>query len=140
MRVQEFMTTDVVTATPDEAAWTAGEEMVRLEISGVPVVDREHQIVGVLSQIDLIRALRHGVDLRATPVARLMQPYTKFVTPETEIDVAIDIMDEWQIHRLPVCRDGRLVGLITRGDVLRILLATARSMGTAREDASSSGA
>lgn len=130
MRVQEFMTTDVVTATPDEPAWTAGEEMVRLEISGLPVVDAERQIVGVLSQIDLIRALRRGLDLRTTPVERLMQPYTKFVTPETDIDTAIDIMDQWQIHRLPVCRDGRLVGIITRGDVLRILLFATRPTQT----------
>jgi CBS domain-containing protein len=126
MRVQEFMTTDVVTATPDEPAWTAGEEMVRLEISGLPVVDAERQIVGVLSQIDLIRALRRGVDLRTTPVKQLMQPYTKFVTPDTDLDTAIDILDQWQIHRLPVCRDGRLVGIVTRGDVLRILLVAAR--------------
>lgn len=130
MRVQEFMTTDVVTATPDEPAWRAGEEMVRLEISGLPVVDAERQIVGVLSQIDLIRALRRGLDLRTTPVERLMQPYTKFVTPETDIDTAIDIMDQWQIHRLPVCRDGRLVGIITRGDVLRILLFATRPTQT----------
>ncbi len=123
MRVQEFMRTDVVTITPAEPAWRAGEEMVRLEISGLPVVDAERRIVGVLSQIDLVRALRRGVDLRVTPVERLMQPYTKFVTPETDIDTAIDIMDEWQIHRLPVCRDGRLVGIITRGDVLRTLLS-----------------
>ncbi len=136
MRVQDFMTTDVVTATPDEPAWAAGEEMVRLEISGLPVVDRDRQVLGVLSQIDVIRALRRGKDLRVTPVAQLMQPYTKFVTPETEIDVAIDIMDEWQIHRLPVCRDGRLVGIVTRGDVLRILLAAGGTRRSTRNDES----
>ncbi|MER3419028.1 MAG: hypothetical protein C4290_00210 [Chloroflexota bacterium] len=130
MRVEECMRTEVVTITADEPAWTAGEAMARLEISGLPVVDAQRQVVGVISQIDLIRALRRGLDLRTTPVERLMQPDTKFVTPETDIDTAIDVMDEWQIHRLPVCRDGRLVGIITRGDILRVLLFRSTSGGT----------
>jgi CBS domain-containing protein len=51
-----------------------------------------------------------------------MSKYPILVTPDTELEEAASLLEEWQIRRLPVCEEGRLVGLISRGDVLRALL------------------
>lgn len=125
MQVHEVMSRHVVTAAPDERAWSVADELSRLELTGLPVVDADRQVLGLVTQIDLIRALSRGEDLRELNVADVMHPRPLFVQPETEIETAAQLFDDWQIHRLPVCRDGQLVGIVSRGDILRAMLSSA---------------
>jgi CBS domain-containing protein len=51
-------------------------------------------------------------------VAEVMDRRPLFVGPETDLNTAIELMDEWQVRRLPVCVGTRLVGVVSRGDIL----------------------
>jgi CBS domain-containing protein len=122
MQVQSIMTCDLVTVGPDERAWEVAETLARIDLTGVPVVDGDRQLLGVITEFDLIRALRAGSDLRDLAARDLMQSRTLYVEPETELEQAADLLLDYQVHRLPVCRGGRLIGVVSRGDVLWSML------------------
>lgn len=122
MLVRDAMTYDVVTVAPHDSAWTAADILARLEITGLPVIEPDRRVVGLITEMDLIRALRRGDDLRRLTVADIMTELPKFVEEETDLDTASGLMEEWQVRRLPVCRQGLLTGVVSRGDVLRCML------------------
>lgn len=121
MVVRDVMTTTVVTVAPEDQVATALQVLIERRITGLPVVDAHGRVRGVISELDLLRAMRRGADLRTTPVSRVMHRRPLFVEPETDLYDAVAVMEEWQVRRLPVCERGRLVGIISRGDVLRAL-------------------
>jgi CBS domain-containing protein len=98
----------------------------------LPVVDPDGHVVGIVSDLDLIRVLRHGVDLYEVPVAEVMDARPLFVEPETDLGTVVDLMDEWRVRRLPVCEGGRVVGVVSRGDVLRVLHTRQSAAGEAQ--------
>ena len=122
MQVQDAMSTEVVWVVPEDCAWLAAELLTQRALTGLPVVNAERQVTGVISEVDVIQALRQGKDLRATTVAEVMNSRPLFVEPETDLDTVFGLMEEWRVRRLPVSRNGRIVGVISRGDVLRALL------------------
>jgi CBS domain-containing protein len=121
MYVQRAMSTSVVVVNPEELAARAADLLVDRSLTGLPVVDAEGYAVGVVSDLDLISALRHGIDLNDTTVSEVMDTRPLFVLPETDLETVVDLMAQWRVRRLPVCERGRVVGVISRGDVLRAL-------------------
>jgi CBS domain-containing protein len=121
MFAQDAMSTSVVAVSGTETAARAADLLVERNLSGMPIVDPDQRVVGIVSDLDLIWALRHDVDLRATPVAQVMDARPLFVEPRTDLATVVDLMEEWRVRRLPVCENGRVVGVISRGDVLRVL-------------------
>ncbi|MHB8171420.1 MAG: CBS domain-containing protein [Thermincolia bacterium] len=102
------------TTTIDEAR----KIMLRYGHSGLPVVDGL-QIVGVISRRDLDKAKQHG--LGHAPVKGYMTRQVVTVTPETHLREIQHLLIENNIGRLPVIEDGRLIGIVSRTDVLRTL-------------------
>lgn len=127
MRVREAMTTQVVSVAPGDSAWTAAELLTRLELTGLPVATADGQVLGVLTELDLLHAWQRGDDLRAVTAAQVMHPRPIYVEPDTDLDTALAFMEEWQVRRLPVCENGRLIGVISRADILRAALGEAAS-------------
>jgi CBS domain-containing protein len=121
MLVRDAMSTTIYAVTPEDPAAAALQHLVVWGITGLPVVDTHGGVRGVITELDLLRALRHGADLHTTPVSQVMQWRPIFVEPETDLYTAAAVMEEWQVQRLPVCERGRIVGIISRGDVLRAL-------------------
>lgn len=121
MYVQHAMSTSVVVVNPEEPAARAADLLVDRSLTGLPVVDAQGHAVGVVSDLDLISALRHGIDLSDTTVSEVMDTRPLYVEPETDLETVVDLMEEWRVRRLPVCERGRVVGVISRGDVLRTL-------------------
>jgi CBS domain containing-hemolysin-like protein len=97
------------------------------DVTGLPVLDSEGHVVGAVTDLDLIRALAADADLRTALVADVVQARPLFVEPETDLSTVADLMEEWRVRRLPVCEKGRVVGVISRGDVLAYLFATSLS-------------
>ena len=118
MAVKEIMTVDVVTVPPDMPV----TELVRLlddrDISGVPVVERDGRLVGVVSATDVVRNARnpsHG-----HTVGDIMTRGTVSVRPGTTVPAVARFLVRARLHRALVMEDGRLLGIVT---ALFVLLA-----------------
>ena len=139
--VSDVMTRQLITASPE----TTFQEAVRLlednRISGLPVIDRDGKLVGIVSEADLLNkaekrepgayvleSRRHRLDrsrASALDVASAMSRDIVSVRPESPIALAAREMHARGFKRLPVVdSEGRLVGILSRGDVLKVFLRT----------------
>lgn len=140
MKVQDVMTTDVATTDPDTLLKEAARELVRRRISGMPVVDSDFQVLGVVSEADILA--KEGSEPRggggflqwlvdpgdpwitarfdAVTVGEAMSTPAQTITPDRPLAEAATIMLDEGVNRLPVVdTDGTLVGLVSRGDLVR---------------------
>jgi CBS domain-containing protein len=97
-------------------------ELLHSRFSGMPVIDEKNRVVGVVSQEDLLRALRSPRSLEEVAVGEIMNPIPIVVEEETTLEEASKIMEKAHIHRLPVVREGVLIGTVTRRDLMRAWL------------------
>jgi predicted transcriptional regulator len=125
IKVKDFMSASLVVLSPSTAILEAARQLVESRISGAPVVDQTGNLVGVLSEKDCMRiALQAGYHSEAAgTVAEYMHKEVKTVDAERNIvDVAMMFIED-DYRRYPVMKDGRLVGQISRRDVLKALAA-----------------
>ena len=122
MNVQDLMWAHVITAESGSLASHAGIRMTVNKLSGLPVVDSENTLMGIVTEFDLIRALRADRDLAVTSVDELMTEDVISVDPNTSFDEVMEILERERILRVPVVSDGRLVGVVSRSDVLEAAL------------------
>lgn len=122
MKVQDLMWTHVITAESGSLASHAGIRMTVGKISGLPVVDAEKSLIGIVTEFDLVRALRADKDLAATPVDELMTRDVITVEADTPVDEVMEILERERILRIPVISDGNLVGVVSRSDILEAAL------------------
>ena len=122
MKVRDLMWTHVITAESGSLASHAGIRMTVGKISGLPVVDAEKSLIGMVTEFDLVRALRADTDLAATSVDELMTREVISVEADTSVDEVMEILERERILRLPVTSDGNLVGVVSRSDILEAAL------------------
>ena len=89
-------------------------------IRHVPVEDKDHRLVGLISYRAVMRFLLSGGSTKDTPVSKLMRTDVTTITLETPTLEAIALMERFRIGCLPVMQDERLVGLITEQDFMAI--------------------
>jgi nucleotide-binding universal stress UspA family protein/predicted transcriptional regulator len=137
--VRDLMTRDLAVLRADEPLTTALRKLLRHRVSGAPVVDGAGKLVGVLSEHDLLAWDQGMLDLlagdpgmppadyrRRVAMARVgdvMSRSPVTVDEDTPLDAAMRTLVHHAMRRLPVVRDGQLVGILTRADVLRALAA-----------------
>lgn len=142
MRVRDVMTTDVISVTADQPYKDLVSLLLDNDISGVPVVDDEGTLVGVVSEADLISHEAYGGRRRrplalvgsfltgddprwlrktaGTTAGDLMTAAIYVARPEESLQAAAKRMLVTGVNRLPVVEDGRLLGIVTRHDLLRL--------------------
>ncbi len=86
--------------------------------SGLPVVDDKGKVVGVVSEFDLLKAIKEGKKLEQVTAEDIMSKKPICVTENTPVDEIIDLMMKHNIIRVPVVRNDNLVGVISRCDIL----------------------
>ncbi len=86
--------------------------------SGLPVVDNKGKVVGVVSEFDLLKAIKEGKKLEQVTAEDIMSKKPVCVTENTPVDEIIDLMTKHNIIRVPVLRNDNLVGVISRCDIL----------------------
>lgn len=126
--VKDYMSRPVVTLKPDMDVLEAMEILLAKRISGAPVVDKIGNLVGMLSEKDCMRvALNAGYHGHwGGPVAEYMHPAVETVDADTSIfDMASRFLRQ-AYRRYPVVKDNRLVGQISRRDVMRALTTLSR--------------
>jgi len=145
MKAREVMTHCVVTIAPEASVGDAISRMVSHQVSGMPVVDAHGAVVGVVSEGDFLRRgelhteapRRRWVELLVGPggpadeyarshgrtVDEVMSRNVVSVGPEAPLSDIVALMDEHSIKRVPVIEQGRLVGIVSRADLMTALAA-----------------
>jgi len=119
MTAGKIMTSKVRTVNEDLTISETSRRMERTGHTAFPVVDVNGRLVGMISRKDLDRAGHHG--LGHAPVKGFMSRHLVTVTPETPLQELHALMTENAIGRLPVVEEGRIVGIVTRKDLLRAM-------------------
>lgn len=145
MKVKDAMTADVVTVQPGTSLKEAARTLVERRVSGLPVVDAAGELVGVISEGDILVRERGEVENHGGPLAWLISPRqlqdfekldarvvgeamtTPAITigPERPVTAAAALMIDRGVNRLPVVdQRGTLVGIVTRADLVRAFART----------------
>ena len=119
---KDVMTKKVITIKPEVRLKDAIHLLVDHGISGVPVVEDQDIVVGVLSEKDIINYMFSG-NLTAATVSEAMSKNVISVTSNTDIDNVALLISEKKIRRIPVIDNGKLVGIISRRDIIRAMLS-----------------
>jgi len=148
LKVRDVMTRQVVTLSPEESIEQAARKLRENRISGAPVVEGE-RVVGIVSEADLMRLFEGEMSinlvlpspleiielpikmhrqlkeaakrLAARRVADIMTRGVITIDEEASIEEAARIMAKHGINRLPMLKEGKLVGIVTRADVIKAL-------------------
>lgn len=157
MRAHQIMSRQVVTVGVDASVADAINAMLAHHISGLPVVDAAGKLVGIVSEGDFVRraeigterkrgrwlTLLAGADRVALDFARehgrkigqIMTANPVTIAEDTPLDQVVATMEARNIKRLPVMRDDKIVGMVTRSDFLPIIASLARSgQGLSKDD------
>ncbi|MBY0511989.1 MAG: CBS domain-containing protein [Rhodospirillaceae bacterium] len=156
MRVGDVMTQEVFSVPPEGAISDAAKIMLKERISGLPVINAAHKLVGMVTEDDLLRRAETGteknrphwlefivnpgtlaveyVHSHGRKVAEVMTSDVVTATEDTALEQAVELMERRHVKRLPVVRGGRVVGIITRANFLHALAASPPNAKTRAED------
>jgi CBS domain-containing protein len=141
MNASELMTRPAVTIAADATIDEAVQLMIDRKLSGLPVVDPAGRLVGMLSEGDLLRRVEFGTEKKrprwldfilgpgaqaidyvhahGRRVSEIMTDTPIGVAEQTPVADIVDIMEKRHIKRLPVLRDGKVLGIVARADIIR---------------------
>ena len=159
MKAQDVMTRDVISIGPDATVLQAARLMLQHHISGLPVIDNNGNLVGVLSEGDFLRRRETQTERKRSrwleflmgpgpmaeeyshshgnKVSEVMTTDVQTVEQDTALEDIVDIMEHRRIKRVPVVCGGQMVGIITRSNLMRVMVSLARKADlTATDDAS----
>lgn len=120
MEVRELMTKHVISISPDETASLAARLLGRHNLGALPVVTQEGRLRGMVTDRDLaIRCIAAENDPASTKIKEVMTRGVVAVTPSDDIREASRLMAAEQVRRLPVIEHGRVVGMLSLGDLAR---------------------
>ena len=120
LRVDQYMATDLFTVQKDDPIEMVVNLMTWERIRHLPVEDKEHRLIGLVSYRSVLRFLAAGASLKDTPVSKIMKTAVTTVALETPTVDAMRLMRRMRIGCLPVIHEDRLVGLITDEDFMNI--------------------
>jgi CBS domain-containing protein len=148
MKAHDVMTWGVVSVDPDTTIMRAASLMLQHKISGLPVVDAKREIVGIVTEGDFLRRHEIGTQRRrprwleflvgpgrlaseyvhacGRKVGEIMTPNPHTITPDTDLDEVVRLMERHRVKRLPVLDEGKLVGIVSRANLLHALATLAR--------------
>lgn len=112
---QDIMTTDVVTVTPEMPVNEIGAVLVDHRIHGAPVVDENGRLLGMVSLVDLVGRTGDTAEDVMTP-----DPICAF--EDTPVDELASAMLDQAVRRIPIVRDGAVVGIVSASDIIALFL------------------
>ncbi len=118
VKAEDLMVKELITIDQDEKIALADLTMTRSNIGGLPVVDKG-KLVGIITQRDVMFARNYEVG--GLRVGELMSRDLVTVAPETSLNEILNLMLERKIERIPVVKDGALLGLIVHDRILKAL-------------------
>ena len=150
MRAHQIMTRKVITVGPDCSIADAANLMLRNHISGLPVLDKVGDLIGIVSEGDFLRRSEIGtqrkrpswlqfltstgrladefVDERGRKIEDVMTRDPVTVSDDTPLDEMVSLMESKGVKRLPVMRSGKMVGIVTRANLLQAVASMAKEI------------
>lgn len=123
MKISDVMRskgTAVVTVSPRETVGTLLDLLAQHNIGAVVVSSDGYEVAGIVSERDIVRKLRsHGADAFEVPVAEIMTTNVVTCKPDDDLAATAGAMTEHRIRHLPVLVEGRLVGIVSIGDIVK---------------------
>jgi CBS domain-containing protein len=117
MKVQDAMNRELITVRETDSVMTTLKRLVTGEISGAPVVSEDGRLLGLVTEFDLLLAIDFVGE--QVPVSRVMTSDVVSITPDLDLDKARDLFVRNNWRRLPVVEGDRVVGILSRRDILR---------------------
>jgi CBS domain-containing protein len=114
MIARDIMTRKVATIHPEASAQEAAQLLYQKRISGAPVVDADGKLIGVITEADIISK----VNREGLCVADIMSHDVIIVSEETPVNEIAALLTERKIKRVPVVEDAKLVGIVSRADIV----------------------
>jgi CBS domain-containing protein len=156
MRAVDAMVRNVITVGPEASVGDVADLLLMHRISALPVVDANGKVVGIISEGDLLRRAETGterhrsrwlewvtsretlaidfVKSHSRRVSDLMSRHVVSVTPDTPLDEVATILEKNGIKRVPVVDNGRLVGILSRANLVQALAAVYKKIGPRAAD------
>lgn len=150
MRAHQIMSRNVVTVTPQTKIVDAANSMLMHRISGVPVLGSDGRLVGIVSESDFMRRVEIGTErkrgrwlklllgpgeaaseyvrARGRKVAEVMTPDPITATEDMTLEEVVQLMETKNVKRLPVVHDNRLVGIVSRANIVHAVADLARDI------------
>jgi len=152
MKAKDVMTSAVISIEPEASVLEAARRMLQNHISGLPVVDKAGNLVGIVSEGDFLRrgetdtapkcsglleillgpgrAAGQYVHSHGRRVSEVMSNYIHVVEDNTDLEDVVEMMERKRIKRVPVVRNDKMVGIITRSNLMHAMVSLARSVTT----------
>jgi CBS domain-containing protein len=150
MRAHQVMTRPVITVTPETTVLEAANTMLQKHVSGLPVVDAAGKLVGIVSEGDFLRRSEIGtgrkrgrflkfilgpgnaatdfVQEHGRKVGEIMTPEPFTITEDTTLERIVALMEKNNVKRLPVTRGDKVVGIVSRSNLLQAVASLAREI------------
>jgi len=158
MKASDIMTPGVISADPDATVLQAARYMLQHHISGLPVIDKTGKLVGILSEGDFLRRREIRTNRKrsrwleflmgpgkmaaeythshGSKVAEVMTTEVHTVNEDTPLEKIVELMEHRRIKRLPVVHGNKVVGIVTRSNLMHAMVSLARTEPkTAKNDA-----
>jgi CBS domain-containing protein len=148
MKARDIMTWGIISIEADAPVERAARLMLEHKISGLPVVDPKGGLLGIVTEGDFLRRGEIGTQRRrprwlefvigpgrlateyvhasGRKVSDIMTPDPRTVTPDTPLEEIVSVMERRRIKRLPVVEDGKVVGIVSRSNLMHALASLAR--------------
>jgi CBS domain-containing protein len=157
MKALDVMTRTVISVEPDATVFGAARLMLHHHISGLPVIDKVGRLVGILSEGDFLRRRETQTERRRSRwlefligpgkiaaeythshgrrVAEVMTENVYTIDEDTALEDVVELMERRRIKRVPVLRGNKVVGIVTRSNLMYAIVSLARSVPkTAKDD------
>jgi CBS domain-containing protein len=150
MRAHQIMTRPVITVAPETPIVEAANTMLQRHVSGLPVVNKSGQLVGIISEGDFIRRSEIGTQRKrgrflkfilgsgkeaadfvhehGRKISEIMTPNPLTIDEETDLEKIVELMEKNDVKRLPVMRGDKLVGIVSRSNLLQAVASLAREI------------
>jgi len=158
MKAKDVMTTNVISVTPDATVLQAARLMLQHHISGLPVIDKSGTLVGILSEGDFLRRQEMRTERRrsrwlefvmgpgriaseythshGSKVAEVMSDGVRTIDEGAALEDVVHMMERYRIKRVPVTRGNKVVGIVTRSNIMHAMVSLARrAPAPAKDDA-----
>ena len=123
MKIYDVMSVDIVCAKKNATIIEAATRIVLGGFNGIPIIDDDGMVIGIITTLDILGAIKDGKDINSTTIGDIMTVNPIVINQNKDIEETIDIINKNRVSMIPVVEDdGRIIGICSRSDILKEIL------------------